>query len=116
VTNSTDVTLAIEGTGVVVQDTLTDVPSGETETATLDVSTAGIAPGTYDVVVQVSGDEFTTTITVEAGSPLSAYANDQGVVDDSGLSAAIDDWVSGEIDDDLLSQAIDAWVSGDPVV
>ncbi len=49
------------------------------------------------------------------GPRLSDYANDEDVVDTTGLRAAIDDWRTGDIDTDFLRAVIDAWRTGDPV-
>lgn len=43
------------------------------------------------------------------------YANENGIVDITGLRTAIDDFVAGDIDIGLFRDVIDAFVSGDPV-
>ena len=43
------------------------------------------------------------------------YANEDGVVDTTGLRDAVDDWQANVIGTDLLQDVIEAWSSGDPV-
>ncbi|PGF14376.1 hypothetical protein CP556_21515 [Natrinema sp. CBA1119] len=72
--------------------------------------------GSYNVSVN---DLEPTEITVEEAASdeptVSDYANENGVVELSGLSTAIDDWRSSEIGLGLLSDVIDAWRSGESV-
>jgi hypothetical protein len=79
-------------------------------------------PDTGDYDVSVSADGYanaTETLTVtpaENGSQAVAdYANEQGVVDTSGLLQAIADWRSGGVAVNILVDAIDAWRSNEPV-
>jgi len=56
-----------------------------------------------------------TTIRIEEESGVSEYANNDGVVETSGLTEAIKDWRGDEVDVPLLLDIINAWRSEQPV-
>lgn len=43
------------------------------------------------------------------------YANNESVIDASGLQDAFGDWQTGDIDSDVLSEAFTAWQTGEPI-
>lgn len=70
----------------------------------LSASLATAAAGRHATEVQAQDDRS-----------LADYANDNGIVDTSGLRDAIADWRSDVIDTDLLRRVIGAWRSGEVV-
>lgn len=108
-----DIELEIDGTVVETQNVTLD--SDEDETVTFEnVSTAALEPGTYEYGVASEDDNMTATLTVEPG--VATYANDDGIVESSGVFDAIADWRADEIESDLVFEVIDAWRVGDAVV
>jgi hypothetical protein len=76
---------------------------------------AGLSDGALDPArrrafnqLATNGIEQTAPILSEP-SGLAAYANDSGIITESGLTEAVDDWVNRDIETALLRDAIDAW-------
>ncbi len=67
--------------------------------------------GAYNVTAEfgnvTSGE---TTVVVERG--LATYANESGIINNSGLLTAVDDWRDDRINTFLLFDVVDAWRSG----
>jgi archaellum component FlaF (FlaF/FlaG flagellin family) len=94
---------------------------GDGTTATTSSPTiehAYTSQGEYEVtltVVDTDGDTASITQNVTVNQTVSDYANDDGVVDTTGLRGGINDWREGDTATDLLRDVIDAWRSGDSV-
>lgn len=102
--------------------TVEDLGAGEGAVVEETVDTSGLAPGNYTHGFEVAEDSIEGDLTIEAADDgnssefnVSQYANENGVVDDAGLVAAITDWQNGNIEDPELLQVIQAWQSGEPV-
>jgi cell division protein FtsI/penicillin-binding protein 2 len=59
-----------------------------------------------------SSDELTIK---EEGSYLEDYANQNDVIDTSGLQEGIDDWLDGEIETNQLQEVINYWLSKEEI-
>ncbi|MFB6102973.1 MAG: CARDB domain-containing protein [Haloplanus sp.] len=76
---------------------------------------AGLDDGAIESTRRRAFDRLTTNGIEQTGpllkepSGLAAYANDSGIITESGLTEAVDDWVNREIETALLRKAIDAW-------
>lgn len=113
----TNVDLVVLEDGAAV-DTVADLPvaAGTTETVELTWATQGYTAGEYTLEVRVDGDNASTAVTLEESPPsVSDYANDDGIVDATGLLEAISDWRNDEIGTQLLLEVIAAWRSDEPV-
>lgn len=56
------------------------------------------------------------TYLADGGHPLSAYVDENGVVDTAGLRTAVGDWRTGEIDTEVLQSVLESWGTGDPIL
>lgn len=73
-------------------------------------------PGdTVDIAVRTEDDIVVRSLTIVSDRTISDYANEDDIIDTSGVLAAINDWRSNEIGVALLLSVISAWRSGDPV-
>jgi hypothetical protein len=65
---------------------------------------------------QASANATLTVIGTDSeSSPITNYANEQGVVDTAGLLQAITDWRNDELDTAVLLETINVWRSGESV-
>jgi plastocyanin len=70
-------------------------------------------PGSYDYFCRIH-PFMRAKVIVRGEVPMGAAQFDQnrnGVIDDSELFAAVDQWVAAEISNELFFQVIDAWIS-----
>jgi len=119
-TGRQSIRLAIDGTEVANKpDTLT---AGQSVTNSFTDITLpeDAAPGdTVELTVRTNNDAQTQNLTITGVQPpvvtVADYANENGVVEITGVTDAIGDWQSGDIGISLVSDVIAAWQSGEPV-
>jgi uncharacterized repeat protein (TIGR01451 family) len=76
---------------------------------------AGLSEGTLTSAQRRTFDQLATNGIEQTGllqsepSELAPYTDDSGIIAESGLREAVDDWVGREIDTTLLRDAIEAW-------
>lgn len=97
-----------------------ELTGDENETVSFTgIDTSGLSAGNYTHGVYTDDDQQTAQLTVEAASSGSnwydAYVDQNDVVDDSGLNAAISDYLSGGLSDSRLNSVISSYLGGSPI-
>jgi hypothetical protein len=107
-----------------------EVSPGETSVGSLGGSNSvvrnfaisALEPGGHSIEIEAKSnnagsDVATRVVTVTQPEAASAedYANENGIIDSSGLRDAVADWRADDIDTVLLREVVTAWRSGDPV-
>lgn len=89
--------------------------AGTSETVTFDsIDTEALAEGTY--VHEVVGDDDVVSGEFVLGTPdVADYADEEGIVQISGVLQAVDDYGQGDIDIGLMLEVVNAYSSGEPV-
>ena len=114
-----DVTLAVEdenGNVTELDSTEVTLEAGGSTSVEFTVANVGLEAGEYDLTVSTDDSEATATLTVndednDNGLP---YTNDNGVVDEEGLNAAVTDYLSGDLQGGYdFNTIVNAYLSGD---
>lgn len=105
--------LDVEALGSV--STSVSLDGGESTPTTFSLPTARGDADEYTVTVSATDDTAQRSINITAASPVAPYTNDNGVVDNSGVVAAVIDWQSGELNNSDVVQVITAWQTGQEV-
>jgi len=117
ITAAKDVELRLNGSTVDTESV--ELDAGNSTTVEFDVNASNVDAGDYIHSVWTMDDEASGNLTVEeaaTGNWYDAYVDQNGVVDEPGLNAAVSDYLGDELsDDERFNAVVSSYISGDPI-